>query len=225
MRGQNRVLDQKQIFVSNAPVPRRAILLLTVAGYVGLLVWITVSGPAPKLIKVPQQYAVQRISPAGHLQFRANSRAPSQPHARLFTAHRFTLPKRLPESEGAGTDAATEVIREHARQATAAIVTDLKQRRIYGFSPGNYEIPIWLSGEYPFISPTEVPPRFEQLVTVEITIDVDGRVADARIVSGLVDAPIQRKLLAAIREFKYNPAKRGGTPIPSQLDLVIHVPS
>ena len=219
------MLDQKQIFVSTDPVPRRSVLLLTVAAYVGLLIWITFSRPAPKVVKVPQQYAVQRISPAGHLSFKANSSAPAQPHARLFTAHRFTLPKRLPESEGAGTDAATEIIREHARQATAAIVTDLKQRQLYGFSPGNYEIPIWISGTYPTISPTEVPPRFEQLLTVEITIDVDGRVVDARIVAGLVDATIQKKVLAAVREFKYNPAKRGGTPIPSQLDLVIHVPS
>jgi TonB family protein len=219
------VLDQKQIFVSTDPVPRRSILVLTVALYAGLLVWITVSRPVPKVIKVPQQYAVQRISPAPHLSFQANNRAPAQPHARLFIARRFALPKRLPESEGAGTDAATEIIREHARQATAAIVTDLKQRQLYGFSPGSYEIPIWMSGQYPTISPAEVPPHFEQLLTIEITIDVDGRVVDARIVGGLVDAAIQKKVLAAVREFKYNPARRGGTPIPSQLDLVIHIPT
>lgn len=219
------MLDQKQIFVSTDPVPRRSVLLLTVAAHVGLLIWITVSRPAPKVVKVPQQYAIQRISPSAHLSFKANSAAPAQPHARLFTAHRFALPKRLPESEGAGTDATTEIIREHARQATAAIVTDLKQRQLYGFSPGSYEIPVWMSGEFPTISPAEVPPHFEQLLTVEITINVDGRVVDARIVSGLVDATIQKKILAAVREFKYNPAKRGGTPIPSQLDLVVHVPS
>lgn len=219
------MLDQKQILVSTDPVPRRSVLLLTVAAYACLLGWITVSRPAPKVIKVPQQYAVERISPAGHLSFQANNAVPPQPHARLFTARRFTVPKRLPESEGAGTDAATEIIREHARQATVAIVNDLKQRQLYGFSPGSYEIPVWISGQYPVISPAEVPPRFEQLLTVEITINADGRVVDARIVSGLVDAPIQKKVLAAVREFKYNPAKRGGTPIPSQLDLVIHIPS
>jgi hypothetical protein len=50
-------------------------------------------------------------------------------------------------------------------------------------------------------------------------------VAQAKIVSGSVAPSIQHKLLAAILGFKYNPAKRGGTPIPSQLDLVVHVPS
>jgi TonB family protein len=70
-----------------------------------------------------------------------------------------------------------------------------------------------------------LPPHYEQLVIVEITIDVDGSVAQARIVSGSVDPKIQHKLLSAILGFKYSPAKRGGTPIPSQLDLVVHVPS
>jgi TonB family protein len=60
---------------------------------------------------------------------------------------------------------------------------------------------------------------------VEVTIDVDGRVADARIIGGLVTRPIEQKLLAAIREFKYTPAKHYGTPIPSQVDVVVHIPS
>ena len=50
------------------------------------------------------------------------------------------------------------------------------------------------------------------------------QLAEARIVAGLVDPPIQQKLLSAIREFEYNPAKRDGVPIPSQLDIVIHIP-
>ncbi len=179
----------------------------------------------PKARIVQQQYVVQRISPARHLSFNSSNAKPTRPRTGLALPHRMTLPKRLPESEGAGTDAATEILREHAKEATAAIVTDLKQRQLYGFSPGSYQIPVWISGELPSISAAEVPPHFEQLLIVEITIDVDGHVADARIVSGLVDATIQRKLLAAIREFKYRPAQRGGTPIPSQLDLVVHIPS
>jgi TonB family protein len=60
---------------------------------------------------------------------------------------------------------------------------------------------------------------------VEITIDTEGQVAEARVISGLVDASIQQKLLSAIREFKYTPATRDGVPIPSQRDIVVHVPS
>jgi len=126
---------------------------------------------------------------------------------------------------GATEGTASEVLQEHARNATAGLVTDLKQRQIYGFSPGAYEIPIWVSGALPTISAAEVPPHFEQLLIVEIIIDVDGSVAQAKIVSGSVAPSIQHKLLSAILGFKYNPAKRGGTPIPSQLDLVVHVPS
>jgi len=219
------MLDQSQIFVPTDPVPRRSAAILSVVAHLVLLVWIAVPRHAPKVLKVTQRYAVQRISPAGPLVLRSSNAQAAPSHAHVFSAHRFTLPKRLPESEGAGTDAATEILREHAKQATAAIVTDLKQRQYFGFSPNHIEIPSWKSGELPSISAAEVPPHFEQLLIVEITIDVDGRVADARIVSGLVDATIQKKLLAAIREFKYSPAKRRGTPIPSQLDLVIHVPT
>jgi hypothetical protein len=50
-------------------------------------------------------------------------------------------------------------------------------------------------------------------------------VAEERIVAGMVDPTIEQKLLSAIREFKYSPAKRDGVPIPSQLDIVIHIPS
>jgi TonB family protein len=77
----------------------------------------------------------------------------------------------------------------------------------------------------PVISADELPPRFEQYITVEVTIDVDGRVADARIVGGEAPPAVQQRLLSAVREFKYTPARRDGTPIPSQLDLVVHIPS
>ncbi|HEY6274495.1 MAG TPA: energy transducer TonB [Terriglobales bacterium] len=142
----------------------------------------------------------------------------------LARAHRSAPMAPVPEV-GATEGTASETLQQYAREATAAIVTDLKQRQIYGFSPGSYEIPVWMSGDLPTISAAEVPPRFEQLLIVEITIDVDGRVAQAKIVSGSVAPIIQHKVLAAILGFKYSPAKRGGTPIPSQLDLVIHIPT
>ena len=105
------------------------------------------------------------------------------------------------------------------------MVTSIKQRQIYGFSPIEYRLAVQTAGEIPTISAADVPPHFEQYVVVEVTIDVDGRVADARVVAGQVDSTIQQTLLSAIRGFKYNPAKRDGTPIASQLDLVIHIPT
>jgi TonB family protein len=103
---------------------------------------------------------------------------------------------------------------------------NLNFRGIYGFNPGpDYQLAVQTSGEWPSISAAQVPPHFEQLVIVEVTIDTEGRVAEARIVGGVVDATIAQKLLSTIREFKYSPAKRDGVPIPSQKDLVIHIPS
>ena len=97
---------------------------------------------------------------------------------------------------------------------------------MYGFSPTHdYQLAYRMSGEVPPFSPADLPPRYEQYVTVEVTINVDGRVADARIVGGMVTPTIERTLLSAVREFKYSPAKRDGAPIPSQIDIVVHIPS
>ncbi len=99
-------------------------------------------------------------------------------------------------------------------------------RWIYGFNRGpEYQLAVQTQGEVPAISAEEVPPHFQQYVIIEVTIDVEGKVAEARIVAGLVGTAIQQKLLSAIREFKYNPARRDGVPIPSQRDIVVHIPA
>lgn len=117
-------------------------------------------------------------------------------------------------------------LREQAVKATADMTHDLRFRLIYGFSPNHkFDLAVQTAGEIPTISADEVPPHFQQYVIVEVTIDSEGHVAEDRIVAGVVDLTIQVKLLSAIREFKYNPAKRDGVPIPSQRDIVIHIPS
>jgi hypothetical protein len=44
-------------------------------------------------------------------------------------------------------------------------------------------------------------------------------------VAGIVDPAIRRILLSAAHDFRYIPAKRDGRAIPSQLELVVFVPS
>jgi TonB family protein len=224
--GLTQVFDQQQIFVPSNPVPRRPIALLSVFAHCGLLALMVALAHAPRPRVVEQSYIVTSVAAGA-------TRVAFNPPAAKGSPRRLSLPRRtrreapmppVPEV-GATEGTASETLQRHAREATAAIVVDLKQRQYFGFSPGSYEIPVWLAGNLPTISPDEVPPRFEQLVTVEITIDVDGTVAQAKVVSGSVAPTIQHKLLSAILGFKYNPAKRGGTPIPSQLDLVIHIPS
>jgi TonB family protein len=126
---------------------------------------------------------------------------------------------------GSGTTP-LEQLRTDAHVETKAITNALRIRGIYGWAPGpDYQLAIQKRGEFPRISPDELPPRYEQYVQIEVTIDERGNVADARIISGIVEERIQQKLLAAVREFKYAPATRNGSPIPSQRDIVIHVPS
>lgn len=101
----------------------------------------------------------------------------------------------------------------------------LKFRQIYGFYPGaDYQLPVRKSGEIPHVSPDLFPPKFSQFVVIDIVIDAQGKVADAQIVAGIVEPPIQRLLLSAVRDFKYAPAKRDNIPVPSQLEIVVPVP-
>ena len=117
-------------------------------------------------------------------------------------------------------------VRALAKRETVGLVNNFKFRTIYGFSPRpKYELPVQTSGQYPIVSSDELPPRFEQYLIVEITIDSEGRVIDARITAGEVEKKIATKVLAAVRQFKYRPATKEGIPIPSQTDLVIHIPT
>jgi len=117
-------------------------------------------------------------------------------------------------------------IRERARRETIGLVQNFKFRTTYGFSPNpKYELPMQTGGQYPVVTAEELPPRYEQYLIVEITIDSDGKVIDARLVAGETDTRIVSKVLGAVRQFKYRPATKEGIPIPSQTDLVIHIPT
>jgi TonB family protein len=183
---------------------------------------------AEKAHVVPEQYQTsQIISGPVYLSSSSIHSNGSSIHSRRARLHNRAAKAVLPPEPGsAAPDSATQALRQEAKKETAEITQDLKFRQIYGFSlKHKYGLPSHAAGELPYISSNEVPPHFEQYVIVEVTIDVDGHVADARVVTGIVPRAIEEKLLSAIHEFKYSPATRDGVPIPSQLDVVVHVPS
>lgn len=216
---------QRQILLASDPAPGWAVLCLSLAGHVVALALIVALLHATGVHFVPPQYAtVQVISGAAHLSY-TPPRARSAQTAPLLL-HRAPRRSRVASNGSATTGKALEVLREHAQSATAGMIDSIRVSQFYGFHySDDYRLAIQTAGKLPHISSAEVPPHFEQLVTVEVTIDSGGHVADARVVGGEVSAAIQRKLLAAVREFRYTPATHYGSPIPSQLDIVIHVPS
>ncbi len=219
-------MDQHQILLPNDPAPRVSTLVMSALAHLVVLALIVLFWHTESAHIVPEKHTTVQISGPAHLSFNATNSKPAPPHASLFHVHGSRRKARVPAPEAAAGVESAQTLREHAKQGTAAIMLSLKFRQIYGFSPTHdYQLAFRMAGEIPSISAADLPPRFEQYVTVEITIDVDGRVADERIVAGMVDPPIEQKLLSAIREFKYSPAKRDGVPIPSQLDIVIHIPS
>jgi TonB family protein len=139
---------------------------------------------------------------------------------------RRTKQARAPQPVNPADSPGLQILREHAKEATKGLMMNFKLRHIYGFSPGpEYQLAVQTSGAIPIIPASDLPPRFEQYLIVEVTIDIDGRVADARLVTGMATPKIEHTLLSAIRDFKYIPAKRDGSPIPCQVDIVIHIPS
>jgi hypothetical protein len=217
---------ERQILLSTNPVPRRSFIFLSLCGHVAAfaLLLAFLYATRPRIVPVKLETA-QAISAPTHITFNPAALNPAQARASHLRLHRTRQPRLIaPESEPIVEGAATKVLRQHAQNATAGMLDSIKVSRFYGMSD-DYQLPIHRTGDLPVIAANELPPHFQQLVTVEVTIDVDGHVADARIIGGLVTRPIEQKLLAAIREFKYVPAKHYGAPIPSQVDVIVHIPS
>lgn len=170
-----------------------------------------------------QSEAVEIIRGRSHLSFGKGIMATVKHPNHIATRSRLVLPAKHMTTS---TSSSGKALQGEARRETAALMRSLKFRQIYGFYPGhNYQLPIRQSGEMPHISADRFPPNFSQYVVIDIVIDTKGAVADAKIVAGIVDPPIQGVLLSAVRQFKYTPAKRDSVPVPSELELVVLVPS
>lgn len=217
------MLVQEQTFVPSYPVPRVSVFSLSVLAHlVVLAIFVFRHATGPHI--VPAKYvAVRAVSGTDQLAYEPPPKGTPRPNP--FHQPRTKKKPRMQNPSVEGDAAGVEIIRAHAKQATAGLMMGIKQRLTYGFSTINYQLAVQTSGVIPTISANDLPPRFEQYLIVEVTINIDGRVADARLTSGMATPKIQETLLSAIREFKYIPAKRDGTPIPCQIDLVIHIPS
>jgi TonB family protein len=220
------MLAERHILRPFDPTPRRPVILLSFFSHlVALALIVIIWRNTANVHIVHEQYkVVQTISGPKALAYDPPETKPRQSPS-LLHLRKARRPARTVETESMAHGITLQGLRERAKQATAGLMTDIKQRQIYGFSTSDYKLATRTTGEIPLIPAADLPPRFEQYVMVDITIDVDGRVAEAQIVGGLVPPKIQQTLLSAIREFKYSPATRNGTPIPSQLEIVVHVPS
>lgn len=217
------MLDQEQTFVPNYPVPRVSVFSLSVLAHFAILTTLVFRhATAPHI--VPTKFEmVQAVSGAAQVAYAPPPKGAPRPS--LLHQPRNKKKARAQNPAVDGDAAGVEIIRTHAKQATAGMMVGIKQRLIYGFSTIHYDLAVQTSGVIPTISADDLPPRFEQYLIVEVTINIDGRVADARLTSGMTTPKIEQTLLSAIRGFTYIPAKRDGSPIPCQIDLVIHIPS
>jgi TonB family protein len=224
MKDPNQVRDRRLTLIEWDRVPRSSAILLAVFAHMVGWSLFFLSRHTGKVHIVHREYQiVQKLSGAPSLVF--NSK-PSQLPAVPARIHRRTRQARAQEPASGGQGGNAQTLQQQAKEATAAITLSIKFRQTYGFSPmHDYRLAVQTAGDLPAIAADEVPQHFQQYVIVEVTIDVDGRVALARVVAGLAPPTVEQKLLSAIREFKYNPATRDGVPIPSQRDIVVHIPT
>ena len=221
------VRKQCRRIIHGDTVPGARVLLFSVVAHCLVLVvvtWLVVAQRAAPLLVFPEKQQLARGS-ARAVYLPPNAKSPRLPIAQK-DASRHAKKARQTQPESTAEGLTGERLRERAKLETKALIQNFKFRATYGFSTyPKYELAFQISGQIPTIPAAEVPPHFEQYVMVEVTIDAQGKVADARVVAGAVDRMIEQTLLSAIREFKYRPATREGIPVPSQCDIVIHIPT
>ena len=209
--------------------PRPSALAASVFAHVAALATIILLHHAGHVHFQPVTYAVVRINTgrgyAGPA-YLPRKPGPGQPRARrahisrqqfLSRQLRITIPD---EPKYQGADA---ILDSEAKRWTSAITKSLNFHRVY--LNHEYELAVLISGDLPFISADELPLHFQSYVTIEVTIDAEGIPAHVHTIAGIVTPSIEQKLLSAIRKFRYIPAKRDGLPVPSQRDIVIHIPT
>jgi TonB family protein len=75
----------------------------------------------------------------------------------------------------------------------------------------------------PHVTRSELPPGVAGDVIVEITIDVAGNIVNKKVLQ-TIGYGIDEKVLATLENWRFRPATRYGTPIPSRQDVHFHFP-
>jgi periplasmic protein TonB len=83
---------------------------------------------------------------------------------------------------------------------------------------------------YPVVFPdppvvrAELPPGLKGDVIVEVTIDAQGSVVETRLLEAIGHG-IDEKVVATLRQWRFQPATLDGTPVASKHDVHFHFPS
>jgi hypothetical protein len=139
------------------PAPRRPVILLSFFSHlVALALFVIIWRNTGKVHIVHEQYkVVQTISGRESLSY--NSIKQKQSQASLLHLHKSTRSAHVAETESIAHGITLQGLRERAKQATAGLMTDIKQRQIYGFSTSDYKLATRTAGEIPTIPAADLP--------------------------------------------------------------------
>ncbi len=160
------MLERDHILLSDKPTPSvRASLL---SGLVHLITFILIAVylRIPTALIVPDKTrAVEVVSGRSQLSFKPMKSNPSRLHVPRTLEHQSRREAPKAETTFAGEESG-EVLREHAKKATAAIMMNIRQSLEFGFSPSDYQLPTQTAGVIPLMSM-----RKEFLLNAYISVD------------------------------------------------------
>jgi len=145
--------------------------------------------------------------------------APARPkEIKTFkTTHKKSIPLPKPQREAEKPEVSKEPPTSVAAAGTAS------GSQFEGSAMGDEVRPA-----LPVVSPDPpvptLPAGIQGDVIVEVTIDAGGLVTDTKLLQ-TIGYGIEEKVMATLRTWRYTPATRNGSPIPSKLDVHFHFPT
>ena len=211
------------------PVARRyrdhRAVAVSVVAHLGILVMILVYRPAPVALTPlslqngigTQSYRIIYSSPDGQ-------DSPDENKIRL--AHNKKAPRRRPRPSSLKPPP------DHLQVPPDALASDQSTRAgsalgtvIDGPIEG-HEVHVAFPVVFPdpAVARSALPRDLKGDVIVEVTIDAQGKVVETRLVQAIGHG-IDEKIVAALRQWRYQPATLDGVPVASKHDVYFHFPS
>jgi TonB family protein len=198
-------------------------LLISGALHLGYILFLFVSRPAPIFVR-PQLLALGNGAAskgAVYLAFEKPATTPRTPAS-----------VRVPKQALPKTDKGPVFEHQERTKASAAEAAQKTQRAgstrgtlMEGLIAGRDVRPGYpIQFPDPPIDRAKLPPEIQGDVIVEVTIDEQGTVTEARLLQG-VGYGIDELIVATLKHWRYKPATMDGTPIASKHDVHYHFPS
>ena len=203
----------------------RASLLASTAAHAALLLLMVVSlYHAPTFIKA----SLVARGEGGKVTLIYSPSAPAVPKTKVRSRQdALTYIKNTPQFAPRHTGSRTPKEESQARpveEATTSVRAGSPYGSMYADNTDGPVIRPAIPQVFPDPPRAEIPRGVEGDVVVELTIDETGNVIDTRLLKGIGHG-VDEQVIATLRTWRFRPATKDGSPIPSKQDYKHHFPS